>query len=173
VVLLAAAAAQARAPAPLRLGGLSCAAVAVLVVPVVATSSIVAYRMGPFDTPYEPRSVVESNRAQNARVPDLERFSGIGGRYLLAAQPASLAARFVFLGGHRVVPIGGFTGSHPEPSVAKLAGLVANGEVHLVIAVPSADPRYQWITAHCALRRRFSRAELYSCRRTDALRSAP
>jgi 4-amino-4-deoxy-L-arabinose transferase-like glycosyltransferase len=170
VLLLAASRLQVRARQPLAVAGLSCAAATLLLVPITASASIVAHRMGPFDTPFQPRSTTESNRAGMTRVPDLARLAGLSARspYLLAAQPAGLSSRFVFYGGHRVVPIGGLAGNSPEPTVEKLAGMVANGDFHLVIAVPSADARYAWISSHCALTRRHSRTEWYYCRPSDA-----
>ena len=69
----------------------------------------------------------------------------------------------MFHGGHAIVPIGGLAGNLPKPSVEKLAAILERGDFRIVLAVPSADARYAWITSRCTLRRRFVRAELYEC----------
>ena len=85
-----------------------------------------------------------------------------------ATSSAVLTGRFIFASGEKVLPIGGFAGSAPVPSLARLEEQVANGEFHLVVALPTGDPRYAWIALHCAARGRIERAEIYYCRPADA-----
>jgi hypothetical protein len=109
-------------------------------------------------------------RSQLGRVPDvgrLERFRD-GAPYLLAAHPGGLAARFIFHSGQKVLPIGGFAGAAPVPSLATLQAQVANGEFHLVVTLPTGDPRYAWIASRCSARGQVDRAEIYYCRPADA-----
>lgn len=145
------------------------AAGAVLLAPAAASVSIVVHRMGPFDTPFQPRPTTESNRSRNDRVPDIRGLEQmrLGAPYLLAAQPGGLASRFI-LQGQRVVPIGGLSGIIPEPSLARLTSMIARGDFHAVITMPSDDSRYAWIASRCSFRRRLERAELYYCRPGDA-----
>jgi len=141
-----------------------------LLVPAVASMSVVVHELGPFDTPFQPRARTALIRRQMSRVPDLTRIerSRRGARYLLAAYPAGLASRFIFHGGHSALPIGGLSGAFPEPSLAKLRAKVANGEFHLVLAVPADDDRYAWIASRCSFRGRVEAAEVYYCRPEDA-----
>ncbi len=68
----------------------------------------------------------------------------------MAVQSSVLAASFIFATGQEVLPIGGYTGTEPEPSVPDLAHMVANGDFHLVLApVGSRLPQIVWIRQHC------------------------
>lgn len=60
-----------------------------------------------------------------------------------------LAAPLIFATGHEVVPIGGFQGTNPSPSVSRLQRLVAESQVHLILGPDAADPRMRWAAAHC------------------------
>jgi NaMN:DMB phosphoribosyltransferase len=69
---------------------------------------------------------------------------------LAATQTAVLAAPFIYATGQEVLPIGGYTGSIPAPTVRHLAALVAAGAFHLVLtAVTTNDPRIVWVRHHC------------------------
>jgi hypothetical protein len=48
-----------------------------------------------------------------------------------------------------VLPIGGFTGTQPTPTLSQLRGDIAAGRFHLVLAFPSGDPRLAWVAGHC------------------------
>jgi hypothetical protein len=56
---------------------------------------------------------------------------------------------FSYPSGEEVLPIGGFTGTGPSPTLAALQDDISAGEFHLVLAFPSADPRMVWIATHC------------------------
>ena len=48
------------------------------------------------------------------------------------------------------MPIGGFTGTIPEPSLSSLQAMIARGDFHLVIQAPTVtDPRLVWVADHC------------------------
>ena len=69
---------------------------------------------------------------------------------LMATQTSVLAAPLIFATGQEVLPIGGYTGTIPEPTVANLRSMVAAGTFHLVlVAAHSRDPRILWIARHC------------------------
>ena len=48
------------------------------------------------------------------------------------------------------MPIGGFTGTIPEPSLSRLKAMISQGDFHLVIQAPTVtDPRLVWVAEHC------------------------
>ena len=70
----------------------------------------------------------------------------------LATDSSILAAPFILATGSEVLPIGGFQGGVPAPSLARLQRYIAAGEVRaFVVPVHSDDPRVEWIHAHCTL----------------------
>ena len=49
-----------------------------------------------------------------------------------------------------MVPIGGFTGTIPEPTLAALQNLIRTGFVATFLRSPTTtDPRLTWIARHC------------------------
>lgn len=81
-------------------------------------------------------------------IPRLELAQN-GAPYLLATQTAALASVFIDDSGQEALPIGGFTGTIPAPTLRQLQADVRAGRFHLVLAAASADPRLRWIAAHC------------------------
>ena len=131
-----------------------------LVVPTVASASVVSNGLGSFDTPFEPASYALATELlfgpttrQTARLllPELERLKAqFHTPYLMATQTAVLGAPTIFVSGQEVYPLGGYNGTGVAPSLAKLESLVASGAFHIVLASPkSMDPRYRWIQGHC------------------------
>jgi 4-amino-4-deoxy-L-arabinose transferase-like glycosyltransferase len=150
------AAAWRRSSARLAIAGLAMVAAGTLIVPAVASASAVSSGLGPFQAPFESAretaaitafqsagfeirtSLAELEKA-NARLP-----------YLMATQTAALAAPFVYASGKEVVPIGGFTGAIPAPTLATLQRLIRMAYVVTFLQSPTAtDPRLTWIARHC------------------------
>lgn len=133
-----------------------CAAAAILVVPCVASVSVVTNELGPFDTPFQPTSVTSSNRIffgnplqATKTLPAIERVRA-GAPDLMATETSVLAAPFIFATGQEVLPIGGYDGVTPHPSLGAIRAAIARGQFHLVLtAAHSHDPRALWIRAHC------------------------
>ena len=129
---------------------------AVTMVPSVAAVSVAVTRLGPFDTPFQPRPVTAGIRAffdvlgtTGRLLPTLERARD-GAPFLLATETSAVAAPFIYDSGQEVLPIGGYTGTIPEPSLATLRTLVHAGAFHLVIQSHSpTDTRLVWIERHC------------------------
>ena len=128
-----------------------------LLAPVVATESIVADRLGPFDTPFQPAPVTAqlwkffgvTPAAVAATIPKIERARH-GAKYLMATESSVLAATFIYETGEEVLPIGGFTGTIPSPSLPALEALIRRGAFHLVLQAPTpSDRRFAWIARHC------------------------
>lgn len=129
---------------------------AIILVPLVASVSVVANRLGPFDTPFQPRAVTAFTRsffgAPLKLSSTLRAIQAVrnGAPDLMATQTSVLAAPFIFATGQEVLPIGGYTGTIPEPSVTMLRSMVDTGTFHLVLtASHSQDPRAVWIARHC------------------------
>jgi hypothetical protein len=80
-------------------------------------------------------------------LPGLER-SRAGAPDLLAVQSAAVASVFSYPTGQEALPIGGFTGTMPSPTLDQLRTDIAHGRFHLVLAFPSRDPRLVWISGH-------------------------
>jgi 4-amino-4-deoxy-L-arabinose transferase-like glycosyltransferase len=127
-----------------------------LVAPAVASISIVVNGWGPFDTPFEPATTA----AMTQRLPgaalrvahaSLARLNAARGsaRYVAATYTSLLAAPFIFLSGEEVLPIGGFTGTTPVPTLGQLRADIDAGDLRLVISPTSTDPRVVWIATHC------------------------
>ncbi len=130
--------------------------VAALTVPAVASAAVVTSGLGPFETPFEPatetahitaflsagfeiRQALTTLERANAALP-----------YLMATQTAVLAAPFIYASGREVLPIGGFTGTIREPTLATLQRLIGTGDVATFLQAPeTTDPRLVWIARHC------------------------
>jgi hypothetical protein len=127
-----------------------------LVVPAVASASVAPHGLGPFDSPFESVAAAMGVQ-QRFAAPDRAKFglSAIegtrrGAPWLMATQTAVLAAPYIPLTGHEVLPIGGYTGNTPSPTLATLKAMVRVGAFHLVIQVRGArDPRLIWIAHAC------------------------
>ena len=138
------------------LGFLLIPLVAILVVPAVASVSLVTKRLGPFDTPFEPKAVNAGTRQLIATtlgasrlVTTLER-ARFGAPDLMATQTSALASPFIYATGQEVVPIGGYTGTIPAPTLARLRSMIAAGDFHLVLQTRTAtDSRLVWVAQHC------------------------
>ncbi|MGO9342805.1 MAG: ArnT family glycosyltransferase [Acidimicrobiales bacterium] len=136
--------------------GVSASIVAVLLVPTVASVSIASSRLGPFDTPFQSEAVTTGVRqffditsATSNLIPALERARQ-GAPFLMATQTSALASPFIYVSGQEVLPIGGFTGTIPEPSLSAMRTMIRAGDFHLVLQSPSTtDPRLVWIAHHC------------------------
>jgi len=136
------------------LGAVALAA-CVLVAPSAASASLVSHESGPFDTPFESRStgaVLQIGQHLVAGSPEImatfDHFGG-GVRYVLATYSSLLAANFIFATGEEVLPIGGFTGAVPSPTLHRLEHLIDTNQLRFVLASTLKDRRLVWIAAHC------------------------
>ena len=146
----------ARGPSPVVAATAATLVVASLALaPAAASVWIAAGALGPFDTPFQSAGVTAFSRAFFSPTGDAVGLTKIaaargGAADLFAAQTSALAAPYIFATGDEVLPIGGYTGTVPEPSVARIRALVTAGAFHLVLAGPSErDPRIAWIARHC------------------------
>ncbi len=178
VVVAAGAVAVAIALASLLLGrgalyeaALAAGVVACLLAPAVASAGLTANHESPFDTPFEPQRVAgelagvpaQLARIQRVTVPRLERLRG-NAPYLMATQTSYIASIFSYVSGQEALPIGGFTGTIPSPTLSQLQADIHEGKFHLVLAPSLADPRIQWIAANC----RLLSPHVYFCAEADS-----
>jgi hypothetical protein len=138
------------------MAALAVALAAILLVPATASVSMAAGSLGPFDTPFESQAVNRSTRAfldtiepAKVLVPTLENAQ-FGAPYLMATQTSALAAPFIYVSGREVLPIGGYTGTIPVPTLAQLQSMIQARQFHLVLQTRTAsDPRLVWIAKNC------------------------
>jgi hypothetical protein len=79
-------------------------------------------------------------------------FEGLehGAPYLMAVQSAAVASVFIDATGQEVLPIGGFSGTIPSPTLNQLKSDIRAGKFHVVLTLgKSRDPRLVWIRTHC------------------------
>jgi hypothetical protein len=130
--------------------------VAGMMAPAVASAQLVLRHQGAFDTPFEPAAQAQAIDAVFVRTPAQValtiphlRGAQFGAPYLLATESAALASVFIYASGLEALPIGGFTGSIPSPTLRQLQADVQAGRFHLVLAGAVTDPRMRWIASHC------------------------
>jgi 4-amino-4-deoxy-L-arabinose transferase-like glycosyltransferase len=135
---------------------LTAALVAGILAPAVASATVVTRGEGAFDTPFESAGAsaaidqlfITTPAAAAGTIPKLESVQN-GALYLLAVQTSAVASVFIYASGLEALPIGGFTGTIPSPTLGQLKTDIRRGLFHLVLAAPSADPRLRWIATHC------------------------
>jgi 4-amino-4-deoxy-L-arabinose transferase-like glycosyltransferase len=133
-----------------------CACLALLTVPMVASASVVSNDLGAFDTPFQPWELTYFNKTffgqplqPIAALPALERARN-GAPDLLAAQTSTVAAPVIFQTGAEVLPIGGYDGTTPEPTLSALRAMIARGLFHIALtATRTSEARAVWVKEHC------------------------
>jgi hypothetical protein len=161
LVVAAAAVAQLLLPASGQGGHLTAVAfagAAVLLLPAAASVSGVISGLGPFDTPFESSKTAHNNQELAAAGPALTRtvqrleLETPPGDALLGTDTSGLAANFILYSGREVLPIGGYLGNVPAPTLAALQADISRGYVRvfvLPVSPPGPDPRVRWIESHC------------------------
>jgi hypothetical protein len=142
--------------AGLAAAGVAAVLAAAVLAPAVASAALAANDASAFDTPFESPKLAAQIAGAPARlaqleagtVPQIQNLQG-GAPDLLAAQSSYIAALFIYLTGEEALPIGGFDGTIPSPTLSQLEADVRSGQFHLVLALSTADPRMRWIAGHC------------------------
>jgi 4-amino-4-deoxy-L-arabinose transferase-like glycosyltransferase len=134
------------------------ALLAVGFVPAATVADVVAVGLGPFATPYQSKATtyltqVAPERFQS-RATSLDRqIDPLPENFLVGAFYTSGAAGgLIMMTGHEFLPIGGFTGGAPVPTLGRIEQLVDEGEIRLAF-VPldaTSDRRVAWIVQHCS-----------------------
>jgi 4-amino-4-deoxy-L-arabinose transferase-like glycosyltransferase len=161
LVVAAAAVAQLLLPASGRAGQLTAVAfagAAVLLLPAAASASCVIGGLGPFDTPFESSKTAHDNQALAAAGPNLTAavqrlvLERPPGDALFGTDTSGLAQTYILYSGREVLPIGGFLGNVPAPTLATLQADISRGYVRtfvLPVSPEGSDPRVRWIESHC------------------------
>jgi len=159
LVVAAAAVAQLLLPASGKAGHLTAfAGAAVLLLPAAASVSCVTGGLGPFDTPFESPETAHNNQALAAAAPGLTRalqriaLQTPPGDALLGTDTSGLAENDILYSGREVLPIGGYLGNVPAPTLATLQADISRGYVRvfvLPVSPSGPDPRVLWIESHC------------------------
>ncbi len=148
-------------PASGKAGQLTAAAVAgaaLLLLPAAASVSSVLRGLGPFDIPFEPSKIVHNSHLLAAAAPaiasaaeELEQTRPPGDA-LFGTDTSGLAQNYILYSGREVLPIGGYLGNVPVPTLATLQADISRGYVRafiLPVSPPGPDPRVRWLEAHC------------------------
>ena len=164
LVVAVAATAQLLLPASGQAGHLTAVAfagTAVLLLPAAASVSCVVRGLGPFDTPFESSKTVHNNQVLAAAAPTLTRavhrleLQTPPADALFGTDTSGLAENYILYSGREVLPIGGFLGNVPAPTLATLRADISRGYVRgfvLPVSPPGPDPRVRWIESHCTRR---------------------
>jgi len=163
LVMAAAAAAQLLLPASGPGGHLTAVAfagAAVLLLPAAASVSCVIRGLGPFDTPFESSTTAHNNQRLAASAPGLtaavQRLAlhTPPGDALFGTDTSGLAQDYILYSGREVLPIGGYLGNVPAPTLAALQADISRGYVRvfvLPVSPPGPDPRVRWLESHCTM----------------------
>jgi 4-amino-4-deoxy-L-arabinose transferase-like glycosyltransferase len=163
VALVVAAAAVARLllPASAQGGHLTAVAfagAAVLLLPAAASVSCVIRGLGPFDSPFESPATARNSQLLAANAPGLIvaarrlELRTPPGDALFATDTSGLAQNYILYSGREVLPIGGYLGNVPVPTLATLQADISRGYVRvflLPVSPPGPDPRVRWLESHC------------------------
>ncbi|MGA2521779.1 MAG: glycosyltransferase family 39 protein [Acidimicrobiales bacterium] len=141
------------APA-MALSGLS-----LLLAPAITTGVVVAQGLGSFSTPYQSPAATQGTttgperfQADGAQLAAYYDRAYAGQGIVWGVDTSGVAAPFVMVTGREFLPIGGFSGNVPEPTLAQLRRLIDTARLStLVVPVrpPGRDPRVLWVRAHC------------------------
>ncbi len=141
--------------------GLVAVMLALLLVPSVASATVVADGFGPFDTPFEPAAVstvtgADVRRSQQRAALVAQRVEQLARAWhtpiLFITDTSIVASAYILASGREVLPIGGFTGAIPSPTLRQIQLDIAFGQVRLAVVPvhpPGHDPRIVWIRTHC------------------------
>jgi len=137
--------------------GLIAGMAAMLVMPASGSAQIVATQRGFGDTPFESSKAAATNatllgsssRGLGSFFPTLEKLQ-MGSPYVMAVYTSAVASVFISATGKEILPIGGFSGTIPEPTVSQLARMVRTGKFHVALLIGGGhDLRLSWIASHC------------------------
>jgi 4-amino-4-deoxy-L-arabinose transferase-like glycosyltransferase len=165
VALVVAAAAVARLLLPAsgqggHLTAVAFAGAAVLLLPAAASVNCVIRGLGPFDTPFESSKTAHNNQLLAAAAPGLTRavqrleLHTPPGDALFGTDTSGLAQSYILYSGREVLPIGGYLGNVPAPTLATLQADISRGYVAvflLPVSPPGVDPRVRWLESHCTM----------------------
>ncbi len=127
-----------------------------LLLPAVASALMVSRGLGPFAAPYEPTSASPTGAdASRTRRLDRQIVAELSATFAteipFATDSSILAAPYILNTGREILPIGGYQGGIPAPTLKQLRGYISAGRVRAFIVPKAAgtDARIAWILSHC------------------------
>ena len=138
--------------------GPALAAVAMLLGSFWASSVVVAATLSPFDSPYAPAAVNRSAQEAAASFPGemaaLQKFVATipPAEAADVFETSDVTGYYVMATGREFLPVGGFSGRVPAPSLTEFKRLVAEGRVVRVTVTTrplTRAPDLRWVAAHC------------------------
>ena len=123
-----------------------------------ASATVVDSQLGPFDSPYQPASIAAQARVAAARdgvlAARLERYVARVPLHesVITTETSAVASESTLLTGREFLPIGGFSGRVPNPTLSTFIDDVQNGTVRIVLAAVAPrtrNPDLLWVIAHC------------------------
>jgi hypothetical protein len=123
-----------------------------------ASGLVAMEELGPFDAPYTTASHDQAVRLYADELPELEHVYGQFVNNLRPAVAANvvetsyLASEYILASGHEFLPVGGYTGEVPVPTLHQFIHYIAEGKVKNVEAATqplTRDPDLRWVVAHC------------------------
>jgi 4-amino-4-deoxy-L-arabinose transferase-like glycosyltransferase len=133
-------------------------AAALLVGSVWAAATVVAAQLGPFDSPYQAASITASDRAVNAASGAIDAGLVRAAAHIapsvsvITSETSSGSSVPILATGREFLPVGGFTGRVPSPTLRQFVEDVWQGKVAVVLAAVSPrtrNPDMLWAIAHC------------------------
>jgi 4-amino-4-deoxy-L-arabinose transferase-like glycosyltransferase len=143
----------------IRTAGLGCSVVALLLGPAWASATVVVAGLGPFDSPYQSAALTALIHTENQKAlatwPALIREAAhYPSSVSVDTQETSSAVSLAILGtGREFLPVGGFTGRVPNPTLPQFIGDVARHRVERVLVAVrplTRNPDLRWVVEHCA-----------------------
>lgn len=136
-----------------------------LALPTFTSVVVVAGDLGPFNAPYQPGSEAASRFsaglfAEGARLFVNHFSSTYHTPIAFAADTSSLTAPYVYYTGKEILPIGGYLGGVPSPTLGRLQHYIDSRQLaafFIPIDPPSSDPRIVWVRTHCRQSMRLGR----------------
>jgi 4-amino-4-deoxy-L-arabinose transferase-like glycosyltransferase len=137
--------------------GVTMGTLALLVIPASGAVLLASHHQGFSNAPFESRLTTaeyeallgtSSAKGVASIIPTFEKLQG-GSPYVMAVSTSAVASVFISASGKEFLPIGGFTGSIPEPTINQLKVMIRASKFHLVLLTGGQDPRLTWIVHHC------------------------
>ena len=138
--------------------GPALAAVALLLGSFWASGIVVSESLSPFDTPYAPPSVNQYLQEAAADVPGYEQalipfVQAVPKGVAVDVFETSMSAGYdILLTGDEFLPVGGYSGQVPAPSLSQFKYLVFHRKVFRVTVVTdplTRSPDLRWVVSHC------------------------
>lgn len=127
-----------------------------LIAPLAASVAVVNRGLGPFDVPFESSDASAITQALSNRLSLIEqdesRIRLPRDRVALVVDTSGLAAAQILFTGNEVLPIGGYTGAVPSPTLDEIKRGALDERLsyfELPIDPPSDDPRLTWVETNC------------------------